>query len=212
MDALAALIAISGAIAVGAISPGPSFVLVARIAMAESRPAGIAAALGMALGGMAFALLALFGLTAVLMQAGYLYLALRLAGGAYLVWLAWRIWRGATAPLVIAAVSGDTARGGPGRAFLLGLATQLSNPKTAVVYASVFAALLPAQLPAWIFVALPAAVFGIELGWYMLVAVALSAARPRATYLRAKTWLDRSAAAVLGLIGVQLVADAVRTA
>jgi hypothetical protein len=42
--------AIFGAILIGAMSPGPSFVLVARTAVAVSRPAGIATALGMGLG------------------------------------------------------------------------------------------------------------------------------------------------------------------
>ena len=64
MNAPIAVLAIAGAIAVGAASPGPSFVMVVRTAIAKSRRDGIAAALGMGTGGVAFCLMALLGLQA----------------------------------------------------------------------------------------------------------------------------------------------------
>jgi threonine/homoserine/homoserine lactone efflux protein len=66
MELLIALGAIFGAILIGAVSPGPSFVLVARTAIAVSRSAGMATALGMGLGGLVFASAALLGLHIVL--------------------------------------------------------------------------------------------------------------------------------------------------
>jgi len=199
-----ALAAILGALALGVISPGPSFVLVARLAVAASRRDALAAALGMGVGGVTFASLALVGLTALLAQLGALYFVLKLAGGAYLVFLAWRIWRAAPLPLSSAMGARPGARG-LRAAFLLGLATQLSNPKTALVYASVFAALLPARPPLWMLAALPPLVFALEAGWYATVALSLSAAGPRAAYLRAKTLIDRVAGAVLGVLGARLM-------
>jgi threonine/homoserine/homoserine lactone efflux protein len=98
----------------------------------------------------------------------------------------------------------------PGRSFLLALTTQVSNPKTAIVYASVFAALLPPALPGWIYVVLPLLIFLIETSWYAVVAVLFSAERPRAAYLRSKTWIDRLAGAVMGLLGARLIAETVR--
>ncbi len=205
-----ALLSILGALAVGAVSPGPSFVLVARTSIAVSRRAGLAAAVGMGIGGVAFATLALLGLNALLAQVGWLHLALKVVGGLYLVHLALRIWRGAAEPIHVpdpAAAGVDT--GGAWRAFGIGLATQISNPKTALVYGSIFAALLPAAPPAWVLLILPPAVFLIEAGWYAIVALAFSAGRPRAAYLRSKTWIDRLAASVIGALGVRLVVDAV---
>jgi threonine/homoserine/homoserine lactone efflux protein len=93
------------------------------------------------------------------------------------------------------------------RSFGIGLTTQISNPKTAIVYASIFAALLPASPPTWILLALPPAVFLVETGWYAIVAVAFSAGRPRAVYLRSKAWIDRLAATVIGALGIRLVMD-----
>jgi threonine/homoserine/homoserine lactone efflux protein len=59
-------------------------------------------------------------------------------------------------------------------------------------------------------VALPPLIFLQETAWYALVAVAFSANRPRSIYLGAKRWIDRIAAALIGVLGIRLVADAVR--
>lgn len=206
MELVAAILGILGALTIGVVSPGPSFVLVARVAAALSRRDGVAAAIGMGVGGVIFGGLALLGLQAALAQVGWLYIGLKLLGGLYLLYLAIMLWRGAAGPIVIPTASGRPVAG-LARSFWLGLATQLSNPKTAVVYASVFAALLPAATPAWIFAVLPPLIFAIESGWYAVVALAFSADRPRAAYLRSKCRIDRIAGSVMGLLGLRLILD-----
>jgi len=202
------IFSIAAAISIGAMSPGPSFVMVLRISVATSRRAGLAAALGMGVGGMIFGALALFGLQALIAQVGWLYLVLRIAGGIYLIYLASRIWRGAATPIQVDATTSER-RQYAGKAFLQGLATQLSNPKTAIVYGSIFAALLPANPAPWTFAILLPLVFAIEAGWYTIVALTFSSATPRAFYLRAKRFIDRTASAVIGLLGVKLVYSAI---
>jgi threonine/homoserine/homoserine lactone efflux protein len=209
MDSLLSLIAIIATLVVGVVSPGPSFVLVARTAIAASRSDGLAAALGMGMGGVAFGSLALLGLATLLMHAGWLYLVLKLAGGLYLIYLGIRIWRGARGGLSVGDSTGVTHRN-LARSFWIGLATQLSNPKTAIVYASVFAALMPAHPPLWFVLTLPPLLFVIESGWYAVVALAFSAGGPRAAYLRAKTWIDRLAGTVLAGLGLRLLYEATR--
>jgi len=211
MDTTLSLLGIAGAMAVGAMSPGPSFVMVARTAVA-SRADGLAAALGMGAGGLVFAIAALAGLQAAFLAVPALYLAIKGFGGAYLVYLGIRIWRGARQPLAMAQDAGASLpQSGRGkRTFLLGLATQVSNPKTAVVYASIFAAFLPREVPLVLALAVPAVIFCIETGWYAIVALALSSAAPRSAYLRYKTWIDRAAGGVMGLLGLRLVWSAVR--
>jgi threonine/homoserine/homoserine lactone efflux protein len=213
MTTLLPIIAIAGALAVGAMSPGPSFLVVVRTAVAKSRRDGLATALGMGVGGTAFAGLALLGLTAILASVEWLYLGLKVLGGLYLIYLATRIWRGAKEPIQGLGSSGQSEAGGPHgprRSFLLGLTTQLSNPKTAIYYASVFAALLPAGAGLETAVILLPAVFLIEAGWYTIVALAFSSERPRQVYLRWKSKIDRVAGAVLALLGIRLIAGAVR--
>ncbi|WPH21054.1 LysE family translocator [Variovorax paradoxus] len=206
-DVTVPLLGIAGAMIVGAMSPGPSFVMVARTAVSSSRGDGLAAALGMGAGGVVFAIAALVGLQAAFLAVPALYLAVKLLGGAYLVYLGIRIWRGAREPL--SAAQDERAAAGTGsnaqRAFLLGMGTQVSNPKTAVVYASIFAAFLPREVPLALALAVPAVIFCIETGWYAVVALALSSAAPRSAYLRYKAWIDRAAGGVMVLLGLKLL-------
>ncbi len=55
---------------------------------------------------------------------------------------------------------------------------------------------------------LPLMIFAIETTWYSVVALALSAPVARARYLVSKAWLDRSAGAVLSLLGLKLIFEA----
>mgnify|MGYP000054658920 CR=1 FL=1 len=61
-----ALLGITAAIGIGAASPGPSFVMVARTAASQGRPHGLLAAAGIGVGGLIFAILALLGLHSLL--------------------------------------------------------------------------------------------------------------------------------------------------
>ena len=202
-----AVLSIAGAITIGAMSPGPSFVMVARTSVANSRADGLAAALGMGVGGLLFAGLAMLGLHAVLEMVPWLYMALKILGGAYLMFLGYLIWRDAKRPLVFAAERSSHATTLP-RSFAFGLLTQLSNPKTAVVYASIFASLLPREIPLAAVFGIPLVIFLIEVGWYSVVALGLSAAQPRAFYLRSKAWLDRVTGGVMAMLGIKLIASA----
>lgn len=210
MSDAAFLASMIGALLIGAISPGPSFVLVSRIAVTASRIDGLAAAMGMGLGGAVFGGLALAGLNALLLQVDWLYFALKLTGGAYLVYLGVRIWRGASEPIVIPQTEG-LPRPSRFRSFSFAFITQLCNPKTAIIYGSIFAALLPPSPPYWLLLALPPLIFLVEASWYAAVALAFSASRPRSVYLGSKNWIDRIAGAVMGALGLRLIFDSFRS-
>ena len=205
MELSAAILSIAVALTLGAMSPGPSFLMVARTALALSRRDGLAAAVGMGVGGVFFSVVALFGLLTILGAVPLLHLALRVSGGAYLIYLGYRIWRSAHQPLIVESTPMHRQPAQAWRSFLLGLATQLSNPKTAVVYASVFASVLPDEVPSSAVIALPIMIFAIETLWYSLVALALSAPSPRARYLASKAWLDRAAGTIMAMLGLKLI-------
>ena len=208
MHELLSLGAVLGALALGVISPGPSFVMVAKEAVSVSRANGLAADFGMGLGGTLFALAALGGLQALLLAVPVLYSSLKVLGGLYLCYLGYRIYAGAKQPLATA----DDRGGNPARSvrtsLWLGLTTQLSNPKTAIVYASVFAAFLPNSLSVHLAATLVAIVFALETSWYSIVATLLSTAAPRRVYVGSKTFIDRAAGIVLLGLGLKLIATA----
>ncbi|MDB5873642.1 MAG: threonine efflux protein [Ramlibacter sp.] len=207
MQEIAALAGVVGALAVGTVSPGPSFVMVARLAVATSRANGLGAAVGMGAGGVVFAVAALVGLQAVLLAVPSVYLALKVLGGLYLCYLGFRIFRAAKVSLAVEA-AGQSDATSVSRSFWLGFTTQVSNPKTAIVYASVFAAFLPGTFSALFAAVLVSVVFVIETGWYAIVATMLSSNRPRRAYLDCKAWVDRAAGLVMVGLGLKLVASA----
>ncbi len=210
MTWILALTAILGALLVGAVSPGPSFVQVARVSVAGGRAEGIATAVGMGVGAAFFGVIALLGLHGVLAQVPWLYMILKVAGGLYLLHLAWGLFRGARQPLSVTVEDGRHRRGLV-KTFLIGLSVQLSNPKIALVFAGVFAALMPSDTPpAWVFFVLPPLILIQETAWYAIVAAVFSSPRPRAAYLRAKMWIDGAAGTAMAALGLRLIWEAVR--
>lgn len=204
MSAIALLATLAFAHLLAAMSPGPSFVLVVRNAVAVSRAAALASALGMGLGAAFYAAAALFGLKAVLDKAPALFMIFRIAGALFLIWIAFAIYRQARDPLPSVSAAGEGGRS-IAQAFALALWTQLSNPKCILFFASIFIALLPPDLPLWMSASILAIVLVQETAWYALVAIGFSMAKPRALYARAKTALDRSAACLIGAIGLKLL-------
>ena len=208
MHELLSLGAVVGALALGVISPGPSFVMVAKEAVSVSRANGLAAAFGMGLGGTFFALAALGGLQALLLAVPVLYSTLKVLGGLYLCYLGYRIYAGAKQPLSTTDDRGGSRARSVRTSLWLGLTTQLSNPKTAIVYASVFAAFLPSSLSVLLATTLIAVIFALETSWYSIVATLLSATAPRRAYVGCKTFIDRAAGIVLLGLGLKLIATA----
>ncbi|MCZ4282098.1 LysE family transporter [Kiloniella laminariae] len=206
-----AIISILGVLAIGAITPGPSFILVAQISLSRSRSHGIAAAAGMGAGAIFFAILALLGLQLIFIEIDWLYAAFKVFGGLYLLYLGIRIWRGAKNTLMPSAddpafaAAGLTHKATCLRAFFYAFMTQISNPKAAIIYSGVFAVFLPAEISFWFPMVLLPAILLLETGWYLLVACALSAPVSRNIYLRAKCSIDRIAGSLMGLLGIKLM-------
>ncbi|MBO1997259.1 LysE family transporter [Klebsiella pneumoniae] len=201
---LSSLMAIAAVLIMGVISPGPSFIFVARNAVARSRLHGMVTALGTGAGAAIFSIMAMLGLQKVLTAVPELFIGLKVAGGLYLLWLGYKIF-------AVGAAMDFSASGMAGNRSLLktfrdGLYTQLSNPKTALVFASIFTALLPAQIPTAFYYIVPLMSFLIDVSWYSLVALVLSADRPRRVYLRLKRRIDIATATVLGALGLRLIA------
>jgi threonine/homoserine/homoserine lactone efflux protein len=204
MQAYMSVVAITGALAAGAVSPGPSFIYVAKNAISLSRQHGFATALGMGSGACIFAIIALLGLQVVFTTVPLAFWLFKIVGGAYLVYLATKILRSAHQPLQ--QLSADSvANMTLFRAYLFGLLTQLSNPKTAIVFAGVFSALLPQYIPTYFYAAIPLAAFCVDAGWYLIVAFVLSSEAPRKAYLRFKVVFDGTAGCVMGLLGLKLM-------
>ena len=203
MESLIILGSITLALMLGAISPGPTFIYVAKNSIAISRKHGLFTALGTGTGAALFGLLAVMGLQAILLAVPSAYLVLKICGGLYLLWIAYKIIKHAKEPMD--SPNGSAEPMSYKQAYRLGLITQMSNPKIAVILASIFTALLPKDIPTYFYVVLPMLCFFIDAGWYSLVAVALSAEGPRKVYLKSKALFDRVAGGVMTVLGLKLI-------
>jgi threonine/homoserine/homoserine lactone efflux protein len=199
VESLFAFLAISGAIAVGAMSPGPSFLVVARAALAKGRNAALLTAAGMASAGALYALLAVVGLASLLTATPLVFATVKVLGAGYLAFIGYSMIRHSKSRLEATGGGFDTKSG-----FWVGFVTQVSNPKTIVVYTSVFAALLPVHAEPWLFGMLPLSIGVIEGGWYAIVAIVFAGSKASQLYARAKTAIDRISGAVMILLAIRL--------
>lgn len=164
------------------------------------------ATVGVSSGALTYASLTLFGLSIVLNQMAWLHDPIRIAGGAYLIYLGIKSWLGARKPPPVA----DFADASPGHfahGLRVGLLTQLTNPKSIAFCVGLFAAAVPPSTPLWAKLSILAAGAVIEFGWYTLVTTVLSSGRARAFYLRAKAVIDRTVGGLLVLLGARLLLD-----
>lgn len=183
------------------ISPGPSFLITARTAVAQSRGDGFKVALGLGAGTVIWSSAALLGLNVVFRAVPLLFFAMKITGALFLLWIAVQIFRHAADPIAIDRLKGETVS----NPFMKGFLTQISNPKVAVFFGSIFIAMLPANVPPWTIVALVAIVTFNEVWWYSAVALFFGSGPVRQFYLGAKNWIDRLTGLFLGALGLRLL-------
>ena len=188
------------------VTPGQDMLLVMSRSMAQGSAAGVATAAGVSVGLVGHTVLATLGLGAILRTSEWLFLALKLVGAAYLVYLGVQLLRTKRHDL---AVSGGTPR--PlGRLFFDGALSNVSNPKIAVFY---FAFLPQFVLPEASHPTLSIFVLGLVFaGLTFLVKgpVGLLAGR-LSGWLRSRpgavAWLYRTSGAVLLGLGIKLALE-----
>lgn len=199
----AAFLAVSALLVLGAISPGPAVLMAARTGVTEGMRTGFFLALGIGAGAVFWSLTALCGLAVLFQVAPTILWAFKIAGGAYLVWIAYGMWRDADVALP------ETTTIVPRMAFSafrLGLWTQLSNPKPAVLLSSIFIGTVPPETPVWVLAGLLAVCFTAETLWNTIVARIFSLDSTRRAYIGAKSLIDRTFGGLLALLGVKIAA------
>jgi threonine/homoserine/homoserine lactone efflux protein len=117
------------------LTPGPNLLYLVSRTLCQGRRAGIVSLAGTSLGFVFHVVAAALGLSAIFLTVPVLYDALRYAGAAYLLYLAWDALkpggRGVFAPRQLPQDS-------PGRLFRMGLLTSVLNPKVAMFYLALF--------------------------------------------------------------------------
>jgi len=190
---------------VGTASPGPSNLAIMGIAMSTGRRAALVFALGVMSGSFFWALLASLGLSAVLATYSQLVVAIKIGGGLYLLWLAFKSARAAfSADTVVRPASAVRLESGR-QLYLRGLLLHLTNPKAILVWLSIVSIAVPvgggASHTGWVVagcMCLGALVFGSY-------AILFSTASARRIYAAIRRWLEGSLAIVFGVAGFELL-------
>ncbi len=205
MDLVTIVLTVAGIWGVAVLTPGPNSLVIARMAMADSFRAAWYTTLGTCTGTVCWGAAGFFGISLVFSLAPWLYLALKVCGGAYLVFLGVKSLHAGRRP---------TARElppveprphmSPACAWRLGLITNLTNPKAAAFVTSLFAAALPSDPPLWVGPLCVGVMLALSLSWYSLLAWMLSGQRCASFYTQAQHGIDRCAGLIFIGFGVRL--------
>ena len=188
------------------LSPGPDNLFVLMQSATQGRRAGLLVTLGLCTGLLGHTAAVALGLAALLAASPTAFGALKLAGAAYLLYLAWGAWR---APAALSMQQGQPALQ-PWRLYGRGVLMNLSNPKVAIF----FLALLPQFVQAdagpvpWQIVRLGALFMLATLivfGSFAWLAGGLGQWLQRST--RAQRTLNRCAALVFVGLGIRLISS-----
>ena len=184
-------------------TPGQDMILVMSRSIAQGTAAGVATAAGVSVGLVGHTVLATLGLGAILRTSEWLFVALKLVGAAYLLYLGFGLLRTKQGALALGSVSPRPL----GKLFVDGAFSNLSNPKIAVFYFAFLPQFVSpsAQQPTLTIFALGMA-FAV-LTFIIKAPVGLFAGA-LSGWLRSRpgvlTWVYRSSGAILMGLGVKL--------
>jgi threonine/homoserine/homoserine lactone efflux protein len=198
-----------GVAALVIVTPGPDTALTVRNALLGGRGAGVATAAGVALGLAVWTAAASAGLAALLVASEPAFVAVKLAGAAYLVLLG--------AQTLLHALRGRPAEGGgghataplrPGVALRQGLLNDLGNPKIAVFFTTLLPQFAPAHGPAFATLLAFGLLFcAMTLAWLCVYSVAVARAGQALRRPRIRRALDAVMGAALVAVGVRVAVE-----
>ena len=187
---------------VAASSPGPAVAFLLGIALTNGRGPALVASAGIATGSVLINLATLVGVGLLLSQMAWAMTLLKLAGAAYLLWLAWGSLRKAINPPEVTPL--DIAPLSLRHAFGAGFLLQIMNPK-AIAFWLAIAAVGATQGGGPLIVALfVAGAFLISFGCHGAWALLLSSNPIRAGYAAIRRWVDATLGAFFIFAGIKL--------
>ncbi len=190
------------------LTPGPNMMYLVSRSISQGRRAGLVSLAGTGVGFLVYMTMANVGLAAVFIVVPWLYTALKVAGAAYLLWLAYKTLRPGGASVFD---TRDLPRDSPAKLFRMGLVTNLLNPKAAIMYLALIPQFVDQNAGGVVSQ-------GFQLGAVQIAvslavnAVIILAAGSIAVFLRRKPswmrWQRWATGTLLGAVGVKLALDA----
>jgi amino acid exporter len=186
-------------------SPGPNVLAVIGTSMSFGRGSGVALALGVAAGSFCWALLAATGLSALLGAYASALAIIKIAGGLYLLFLAYKAFRSAASSHDIEATTLAGADRCPLRYFTRGFTIQMTNPKAALAWIAIISLGLHDGAPLWVGFSIVAGTTVLSIVIHSVSAVAFSTPAMVRLYARARRWIQGVLGAFFTVAGVRLL-------
>ncbi len=206
LEGWALFAAVASAHALGVMSPGPDFAVVSRQSLALGRGAGVWTAAGIGSGILFHAAYGLLGLRWLSARFPWSLDAIALIGAAFLIWMGLNALRSqplppATDPNMVA------TRGDWKRNYLIGLATNVLNPKATLFFVALFTTLVTGPISNTMMLVLALWLSLSTFAWFAAIALLLSHAGLRNALRRHAHQLDRAMGVILLLLAAAVIAE-----
>tara|TARA_B100000925_G_scaffold111996_1_gene82746 strand:+ start:594 stop:1205 length:612 start_codon:yes stop_codon:yes gene_type:complete len=184
--------------AMGAISPGPSLVVVLRNTISGGRTRGVMTAIGHGIGFSIYAFVAVMGLSSVLLANEQIFLLLQSAGALFLIWLAFSMITHKNS------VSSEENEQSVYKGFLEGFMIAFLNPKILVFLVAIFSQFINSDITDYgrFIMAIIAGI--IDTIWYVLVALTLADTKFINSLGVNVVFIDRFTGTILFIFGILL--------
>lgn len=186
-------------------SPGPNILAVIGTSMSVNRSSGIALATGVATGSFTWAVLTVFGLSAILAAYASALLAIKIFGGLYLLWLAYKSFKSAMSRHDIEAQELAGGRRKPFGYLKRGYFIQMTNPKAALAWIAIISLGLQEGAPLWVGAVIVLGTFMLSLIIHLLYAVAFSTPMMVRAYGKARRTIQGVLGGFFALAGLRLL-------
>ena len=193
-----------GAYIIATASPGPAVVAIISTAISHGRNAGLALAFGVLTGSYTWAMLAAAGLSALIRTYGNALFVLKIAGGLYLLWLAFKALKAAMRKETEAVVPLDRQPPSLRRLYLKGLGIHLTNPKAIFSWLTLVSLGTPQDAPQ----VMPVLIGGcmlLGISIFMGVALLFSIEPVHRGYKKSRRWIEGAMAGFFAFAGLKLL-------
>ncbi|HEY1382943.1 MAG TPA: LysE family transporter [Dongiaceae bacterium] len=186
-------------------SPGPNVLAVMGTSMALGRKAGMALALGVGVGSFLWSALTASGLSAILAAYAQALIVIKIGGGLYLLWLAFKAFRSAASARDLN-VSGAGGESRSLRAFFLrGLTIQMTNPKAVMAWIAIISLGLQAGAPIWVGLSIVIGTSVLSIVIHCCYAMLFSTVPMIRLYAKARRWIQAALGTFFAIAGLRLL-------
>jgi amino acid exporter len=186
-------------------SPGPNVLAVIGTSMSAGRSSGMALAMGVSAGSFTWGVINAIGLTTIVASYASALFAIKILGGVYLLWLAYKSFKSAASRHDIDATELAGGHRTPLGYFARGYAVQMTNPKAALAWIAIISLGLKDGAPLWVGAAIVVGTFLLSIIIHTLYAVAFSTPTMVRIYARARRVIQGVLGAFFAFAGLRML-------